>query len=203
MHSFRRFNGVMLSCTAVMGLAILGCEAQPPDGSNVRLEIPLGENSSFDAAAGGQVGKALAITNFDPQGSVIGVGTVSLAAVDISVVEDTGSNGEADCDAKCTSNGLPAATCADVCSNGKLYVVVAIGTTADGEDTCATADKYGPFVVTLDADGTATAVSPVNAVLQTKTIAALNAADIGICIAVISPVTGTVDIKQILLDVGP
>jgi hypothetical protein len=169
----------------------------------VPIPVNLGSNSNFNVEAGQPQSKTITSTGFDTGGVTLGQGSLTINPSAISVDEATAKllqDGE--CNQACEAAGLPDATCTSVCTEGNLLISVAVGTLAESGTVCDTGDQYGPFTVTIDADGNATNVSPNSVTLQTKTLGALNAGEASFCVEVVSPVTGVVVVGSLQLNAG-
>lgn len=185
-------------CTILVLLVAAGCGSGTSGPQ--RAAVPLGDNADFKATAGKESSKGFAV-NFSSNGVPLTAGDVLLQAAYISFVSSNGA--VEDCAGECGTSGLPAENCDDICSNGHLLVLVAMGTQAEAENRCEGADAYGPFIVTLGADGKATAVSPASAALLPHTIEAFHVGTVGVCVGVVSPHTGTVTIERFAIDAVP
>jgi hypothetical protein len=187
-----------LALAGVVGALLLtGCGAV-----TVQIPVDLGTGGEFDVEAGTPVSKTSSST-FDTGGITVGGGSVQLDPEVISVDGTTAKMlQDGTCAQACELAGVADATCDQVCVEGNLIVSVAVGTFDEVATVCTTGDQYGPFTVEIDENGDAVSVTPSSATLQDKTIAALNAGQASFCVEVISPITGTVVVGNILLNAG-
>lgn len=191
---------VLLGLGLAVAGALVGCGSV-----TVPIPVNLGANGNLNVTGGEPQTKTFTATNFDTGGITIGSGNLKIDPSVVSV-QPGGAKALIDadptCGTVCAAAGAPAATCSAVCVEGQLSIKVAVGALSEGAGVCTTGDQYGPYLVTLDADGNATDITPSQVNLKDKTIAALNAHEAAFCVEVVSPVAGVVVIGQVVLNAG-
>lgn len=101
----------------------------------------------------------------------------------------------------CTGAGVEAADCAQVCEEGEILVRVSVGAADAIDESCDNGVEY-EFRVTLDDQLQVDTITATPSSLDPDTLDLIESgAEIGVCIEVLSPVTGTVTIEAISLRV--
>ena len=178
--------------------------------------ISLTDNNvaDFDVAAGVPKSRAIGgISGVDARGFTLS-GNIELAGSSITVTPSDSSDNKLavvqqvvdDCLAACNDAQVDAAVCDDVCSNGQLQITVWAAESGNtsvcdgGEDT----DEYGPYVVTLDLadNGRVVSVNPSTVSLTTRTETWLTTTGTTFCVQVISPISGTVIIDSLTVNLS-
>lgn len=197
MRSCVTFGWMVLVLAGLAG----GCTSNGPQEQPVHL--PLSDKSTFEVDDGRAVVKPLrfAFEDFEAQ---IGGGRFAIQPEDVVLTESNTNGATVDgCTADCTSNGLDAATCAAVCEDGKVLVRVRISASDDPAVVCAEGDAYGPFLVTIGTNGVGTAASPASQSLGNETLTGINGESLTVCIGVVAPVEGTLELTKLTLTVTP
>ncbi len=178
---------VMGSATvALVGGIVGGCVATTRSGGTgsgngaVPVAISLnGEVAAFNVTAGAPTEKTILI-DLPVLDFTVSGGTFALAP-DVISFEEAGAGGK----------GRVAAQAGpfDFDVTGFVFSRDPLGACGDG-------DTYGPYTLSVDADGQATSVDPSELELLPDTIDLINAGNIAICLRVESPVTGTIRIRD-------
>lgn len=178
----------------------------------ITIDLAASNVDQFDVEAGAPLKRAIGgVGGSDTRGFDL-TGSIELKASAISVTpSDSADNKLAalqqvvdDCSTACAAAEVDAAICDDVCSNGELQItawVAELGdaTVCDGGDNT---DQYGPYVVTLDDNGQVVSVSPSSFTLTARTQTWIATAGVTLCIEVISPITGTVSIDSLVINLS-
>jgi hypothetical protein len=167
----------------VLGWQLNGCSIAPLIPINVPLS---GGLASYDVQAD-EAAKSSGTANFDTGGIQVGRGTLELdpSAITVTPAEASSSKGNVTFQATST-----------------LEITVWIASADLADTVCETGEQYGPFSVTLDENYVPTAISPSSVTLSQNTVDLLNAGEFALCIEVLSPVTGTVTINSMTLNLG-
>lgn len=134
----------------------------------------------------------------------IEAGAITLRSDTIGKINTVAQQTQEACQAACEAGGLSTTTCDSVCNEGQVQVTVWVAG-PDAIDTVCTGgtrDTYGPYLVTLDADGGGVSVSPSSVTLQSLTLELLNQGDLSICLEIIAPDDGEVLISELTANVG-
>jgi hypothetical protein len=167
------------------GLAVLGVIAGCPNVFQRATQISLGGSlNSYEVTAGEPLRKS-GTANLGDVPVTLGSGTIAIDP-NVITVTPTGA-GKLGTLLQGTST---------------LQVTVWVGSLNEAATVCETGDQYGPFIVTLNANLVPTAVSPSNVTLTQATLDALNSGQFGLCIEIVSPVTGVVTISSLTFNLG-
>jgi len=103
----------------------------------------------------------------------------------------------------CTASGLVSTVvCDSVCNNHNLLVTIWINT-VDGTDAeCESGDQYDAEVALTEETNDIESISVEPRFMGDLTKDLLNQGEFGICITVIAPITGTVEVSDLRLNVG-
>lgn len=84
-----------------------------------------------------------------------------------------------------------------------LEITIWIAEAALYDTVCDDGTRYGPYRVTLDADYAPTAIDPPTISLTDATINVLNTGEFSLCIGMLSPITGTIEIESLTFHLAP
>lgn len=155
-----------------------------PDQKQARFSGP---DIPFDLG-GGAIRISPSVITVTP--TAMGKGVLAVQSVDVVPA----------CLEACNLAGEDAATCSLVCEGGELVVTIWVGPFADIQADCTSGDRY-EFTVTLDDQLQPTSVSVTPEDLLPSTLVLLTSGgEIGLCIQVLLPVDGTVEITTVTLN---
>lgn len=83
-----------------------------------------------------------------------------------------------------------------------LIVTVWIASVDLVDTVCDVGEQYGPFEVALDENFDPLSVSPPKVLLTRNTLSLINEGEFSLCIEVVSPVDGTVEIESFAFNLG-
>ena len=132
--------------------------------------------------------QATGVLTFDPGGFMINSGTFEIDIQTLTVTETGGS-------------GKIGVTLGAGCPS-TLNVTLRVAAPDALDTVCDSADSYGPYEITLDDNLNPVSISPTSITLSQATRGLLNEGEFSLCLQVVSPVTGTVDVQQLILNVG-
>ncbi len=191
-----RTPAIALGITALAAGLMAGCNpAVPTDGGNgngvldnVNVDFNLGTGlGDFEVEAG--VPKTLVGTGrFSLTGATASGGVFILDPSDVTVIPGDTSGGKG---------------AADLQTGDPLQITVLIDGIEDVDTVCTDGEQYGPYSITLDENNVPVSIDPSEINLTANTIALLNSGEFSICIAVLSPVSGTVRIATLTFSVVP
>ncbi len=174
-----RLAGV-LACAAVVLLG--GCTQSPLQTS---VDMPLGDTlGRFDVTADEPTDRSGTSTIDAPV--TVGSGSITIEPDAISV----------------TPSGALKEMVQAQEGGSELIVTVWIDAVENVESVCGGGEDYGPFTVSLDENFVPQSVEPANVTLTQNTLDLINAGEFSICIRVVSPVTGQVQIQALALRLG-
>ena len=176
-----------LVITAVPALILLGLQSGcPVNPIVIPVPLQLGDALGLFQVEAGVPSELAGTTSFD-------TGGINIAAVNLEIDPSVVTFTPADAQAK---SRLAQA-------GGTTIVVTAwLAPAADVNTVCGGGTQFGPFTVTLDANNNVTSISPSNIDLA-PAIDLLNQGEVALCLRVESPISGTVRIETLTLNLSP
>jgi len=209
-----RKMGLFLASTFALSLQSGGCNVLP----TVAVDVPLtGGSGTFDVQAGVPTQKSGNFA-FNPGSVSVGRGSLSIGADAVSVTPTGNGGGKilqttqqaVSCTDACSTAGVDGGTCSAVCGSSQLSITVRIAATDNADRVCedGTPDSeipretYGPYLLQLDANGNVESVTPSSVTFGSLTVSLLNAGEFSVCIDVISPIDASLQIDNLIFNVG-
>ncbi|MEK6675194.1 MAG: hypothetical protein AABZ47_06005 [Planctomycetota bacterium] len=168
-----------------LGLGLIGgCPANP---LTIETKFPLVSSLGQFTVEANVAMQQTGVARLNNGGFNIGSGSVELSPADISIAVASATGGKGSVNFQGTS---------------VLTVTVRIDDEANLGTVCGTGDEYGPYNVTLDENFVPVSVDPNQFTLTQTTRDLLNLGRFSLCVEVLSPVTGTVTVDSLTLNLG-
>ena len=174
-----------VTVASLMLMVGFGCTTSSVGGEAGPLEAVLTlTNPDTITVEAGEAAAQRWLINMDLEDGEIAGGTVELDLNAITVTAQADGNG----------NKSIAAQAMD-----PLEITFWVGPSADVNTVCEDGEQYGPFEIQLDENYQPVSVTPSTVTLTEGTLALLGEQQIALCMRVVSPVSGTVRIEQLIL----